>query len=79
MITTRFPRATAVQSFGCVRHRHSGVIIAQVSSVDRVRMQQALSLAKRGLGRTFPNPAVGCVIYSGDKVQQAADPTRSAA
>ena len=25
-------------------------------------MQQALSLARQGLGKTAPNPAVGCVI-----------------
>ncbi|KAK9816173.1 hypothetical protein WJX74_009064 [Apatococcus lobatus] len=31
-------------------------------------MRQALSLAKRGLGKTFPNPAVGCVVYKGDKL-----------
>lgn len=31
-------------------------------------MKIALSLAKRGLGTTFPNPAVGCVIVQGDHV-----------
>ncbi|HEY5607670.1 MAG TPA: riboflavin biosynthesis protein RibD, partial [Alphaproteobacteria bacterium] len=25
-------------------------------------MRMALGLARRGLGRTWPNPAVGCVI-----------------
>lgn len=29
-------------------------------------MQLALSLAQRGLGRVWPNPAVGCVIVDGD-------------
>lgn len=29
---------------------------------DRQMMRQALSLARRGVGRTAPNPAVGCVI-----------------
>jgi hypothetical protein len=29
-------------------------------------MRQALALARRGLGATHPNPAVGCVIVSRD-------------
>ena len=29
-------------------------------------MQQAIALGRRGLGRTAPNPAVGCVIVAGD-------------
>lgn len=31
-------------------------------------MAQALQLAKRGLGKTEPNPAVGCVIVKEGKV-----------
>ena len=31
-------------------------------------MQQALELARRGLGRTSPNPAVGAVVVSGGEV-----------
>jgi pyrimidine deaminase RibD-like protein len=31
-------------------------------------MQQALELARRGLGQTYPNPAVGCVIVTDGKV-----------
>jgi len=31
----------------------------------RQMMQRALSLARRGIGRTAPNPAVGCVIVKG--------------
>lgn len=31
-------------------------------------MRTALGLARRGLGRVWPNPAVGCVIVSGDEV-----------
>jgi diaminohydroxyphosphoribosylaminopyrimidine deaminase/5-amino-6-(5-phosphoribosylamino)uracil reductase len=30
--------------------------------VDRAHMQAALALARRGLGNTWPNPSVGCVI-----------------
>ncbi|GAX84151.1 hypothetical protein CEUSTIGMA_g11574.t1 [Chlamydomonas eustigma] len=33
-----------------------------VDESDRGYMRQALELAKRGLGHTYPNPAVGCVI-----------------
>jgi diaminohydroxyphosphoribosylaminopyrimidine deaminase / 5-amino-6-(5-phosphoribosylamino)uracil reductase len=31
-------------------------------------MRHALSLARRGLGRTWPNPSVGCVIVKNDHV-----------
>ena len=31
-------------------------------AVDRQMMRRALSLARRGVGKTAPNPAVGCVI-----------------
>ncbi|GMH43058.1 hypothetical protein BSKO_10980 [Bryopsis sp. KO-2023] len=33
---------------------------------DQGHMSSALDLAKRGLGKTFPNPAVGCVIVDKD-------------
>lgn len=35
---------------------------------DTAFMHHALSLAKRGLGNTFPNPAVGCVIVKEGKI-----------
>ncbi len=35
---------------------------------DERWMRHALSLAQRGLGRVWPNPAVGCVIVKNDKV-----------
>jgi diaminohydroxyphosphoribosylaminopyrimidine deaminase/5-amino-6-(5-phosphoribosylamino)uracil reductase len=35
---------------------------------DTVFMHHAFSLAKRGLGNTFPNPAVGCVIVKEGKI-----------
>ena len=31
-------------------------------------MRLALALGRRGLGRTFPNPAVGAVVFRGDRV-----------
>lgn len=33
-----------------------------MSAEDRRHMAHALALARRGLGRVWPNPAVGCVI-----------------
>ncbi|WP_242018779.1 bifunctional diaminohydroxyphosphoribosylaminopyrimidine deaminase/5-amino-6-(5-phosphoribosylamino)uracil reductase RibD [Phaeovibrio sulfidiphilus] len=36
------------------------------SSADRQHMRAALALAARGLGRVWPNPAVGCVLVSAD-------------
>jgi len=37
-------------------------------SRDRRHMGHALALGRRGLGNTWPNPAVGCVIVSGDRI-----------
>ena len=34
---------------------------------DEVRMDEALSLARRGWGQTAPNPLVGAVLYKGDE------------
>jgi len=35
---------------------------------DESYMKAALSLARRGLGNVWPNPAVGCIIVKGNKV-----------
>ncbi|NIY78237.1 bifunctional diaminohydroxyphosphoribosylaminopyrimidine deaminase/5-amino-6-(5-phosphoribosylamino)uracil reductase RibD [Celeribacter sp. HF31] len=37
-------------------------------TLDERHMRHALSLAARGLGRTWPNPAVGCVILKDGRV-----------
>jgi diaminohydroxyphosphoribosylaminopyrimidine deaminase/5-amino-6-(5-phosphoribosylamino)uracil reductase len=39
-----------------------------VSDLDRGHMAAALGLARRGLGRTWPNPSVGCIILDADGV-----------
>lgn len=36
--------------------------------IDRAHMKTAIGLAERGLGRTWPNPSVGCVIVADEKV-----------
>ncbi|WP_282064591.1 bifunctional diaminohydroxyphosphoribosylaminopyrimidine deaminase/5-amino-6-(5-phosphoribosylamino)uracil reductase RibD [Aliiroseovarius marinus] len=38
------------------------------SGADLRYMRLALSLARRGLGRVWPNPAVGCVIENGGRI-----------
>jgi diaminohydroxyphosphoribosylaminopyrimidine deaminase/5-amino-6-(5-phosphoribosylamino)uracil reductase len=35
---------------------------------DIAHMRSALSLARRGLGNTWPNPSVGCVVVKGGRV-----------
>jgi len=40
------------------------VIGRGVDDADRAHMRRALELARLGLGRTAPNPAVGCVVVS---------------
>lgn len=42
-----------------------------VSSLDETHMRAALAEARKGLGRTSPNPAVGCVIVRDGKVVAA--------
>jgi diaminohydroxyphosphoribosylaminopyrimidine deaminase/5-amino-6-(5-phosphoribosylamino)uracil reductase len=37
------------------------------SDTDTAHMRAALTLAARGLGRVWPNPAVGCVLVSSDQ------------
>jgi diaminohydroxyphosphoribosylaminopyrimidine deaminase/5-amino-6-(5-phosphoribosylamino)uracil reductase len=39
-----------------------------VSDADRTHMRAALALARRGLGTTWPNPSVGCVVVRGGRV-----------
>ncbi len=41
---------------------------AQAETNDRRHMGAALSLARRGLGTVWPNPAVGCVLVQGGHV-----------
>jgi len=40
----------------------------EVTERDTHFMRAALVLARRGLGRTWPNPAVGCLIVRDDKI-----------
>src|SRR5665213_2963369 len=35
---------------------------------DLPHMRAALALARRGLGNTWPNPSVGCIIVNNDRV-----------
>jgi diaminohydroxyphosphoribosylaminopyrimidine deaminase/5-amino-6-(5-phosphoribosylamino)uracil reductase len=37
-------------------------------ATDRAHMRAALALARRGLGQTWPNPAVGCVLVHDGRV-----------
>eukprot|EP00877_Chromochloris_zofingiensis_P008457 jgi/Chrzof1/3865/Cz13g11190.t1 len=56
--------------YHCLRKRSCILCSASspVTQDDRRYMRQALELAKRALGKTHPNPAVGCVLVKDDKV-----------
>ncbi|MFC7551762.1 hypothetical protein ACFQU7_04790 [Pseudoroseomonas wenyumeiae] len=41
---------------------------AEQHAQDEAHMRAALSLAARGLGNTWPNPAVGCVVVRDGQV-----------
>ena len=38
------------------------------TDTDRAHMSAALGLGRRNLGRTWPNPSVGCVIVKDGRV-----------
>lgn len=40
----------------------------KLTDLDRAHMTHALRLGRRGLGNTWPNPAVGCVIARGNRI-----------
>src|SRR5262245_8738014 len=40
----------------------------ETSSTDLAHMRTALGLAARGLGRVWPNPAVGCILARPDGI-----------
>ncbi len=42
--------------------------MTDASGVDAAHMAAALALGRRGLGRVWPNPAVGCVLAHGSRV-----------
>jgi diaminohydroxyphosphoribosylaminopyrimidine deaminase / 5-amino-6-(5-phosphoribosylamino)uracil reductase len=42
--------------------------LASEAGTDLAHMRVALALARRGLGRTWPNPAVGCVLVNRRRV-----------
>ncbi|KAL3149369.1 hypothetical protein ABBQ32_002172 [Trebouxia sp. C0010 RCD-2024] len=69
--TSELRRTNKGHEHGKAAH-HSCVCSAtgpqQVSAQDRQHMKHALTLAKKGLGKTYPNPAVGCVIVDQGKV-----------
>lgn len=43
-------------------------VVTSTSTIDLTHMLAALSLARRGLGSVWPNPAVGCVIVKESRV-----------
>lgn len=51
---------------------------ALVTEEDRQYIRQALELAKRALGQTHPNPAVGCVLVKDGQVGAAGGSTAAA-
>ena len=54
----------------CTLEGSAGYAQMNSSDQDRYWMQRALELARRGIGLTSPNPAVGCVIL--DRAGQVA-------
>src|SRR5271165_3868540 len=46
----------------------TGPAMTDVAADDVPHMHAALALARRGLGTTWPNPSVGCVIVRAGRV-----------
>ena len=55
-------------SVNCAPQRPGKKSSARPVSDDLKFMSMALALGRRGLGRTWPNPSVGCVIVAGGRV-----------
>ncbi|PNH05106.1 Riboflavin biosynthesis protein RibD [Tetrabaena socialis] len=71
MHPTRLGLAPASRNTRCFVARVKAVTASPPSTAsaeDRQHMLHALELAKRALGQTYPNPAVGCVIVKDWKV-----------
>ena len=45
---------------------HFSKLLSTLSAVDEEYMRQAISIARKGLTHTFPNPAVGCVLVENE-------------
>src|SRR5580698_9831081 len=66
-------------------HCASDIRMAETAAADLIHMRAALALARRGLGTTWPNPSVGCVLvregrvvgrgYTGSEGRPHAEPT----
>lgn len=56
------PPPHRVQGHHTPTHRVRLAPPAAITPTDRAQMRRALDLARRGLGATAPNPAVGCVV-----------------
>src|SRR5947207_12825811 len=61
------PRSTAISARPRIS-RSSSPTSPRPTSRTEAMMRAALALARRSLGRTWPNPAVGCVIVKDGKV-----------
>ncbi len=62
--------AVSIRRSACITNASADVDPSAVSPADREYMRQALDLARRGLGKTYPNPAVGCIIVKDGKVRR---------
>src|SRR6185369_7639886 len=49
---------------------HAGIAgsVEKMTDYHERYMKRALTLARKGIGRTTPNPAVGCVIVEAGKI-----------
>src|SRR5947207_1151545 len=61
------PRSTAISARPRISRSSSPTSPRPTSRTDAM-MRAALALARRSLGRTWPNPAVGCVIVKDGKI-----------
>jgi pyrimidine deaminase RibD-like protein len=59
---------TTVAHTGGTSHRETRTMTSNVTESDEVYMARALKLARIAEGKTYPNPAVGCVVTNGEKV-----------
>src|SRR3954452_20918785 len=62
------PPSTAISAKRRISKISSASSATRTDAADLGHMRAALALARRGLGRTSPNPTVGCVLVRDRRV-----------
>src|SRR5258705_8727137 len=65
-LTCASPRSTATSARRAISRSSWASSVATATDADARYMAAACALARRGLGRVWPNPSVGCIILDAE-------------